>query len=846
MRRINRRPSGMLLKKRFMPRFENGGEVESDKTVSDLLKYLSEYGRSSIGTGLGIDRTPLDVELQGIGRRLSPEESDRLDAEESEKHRKVSVQGLEEYKSQKAHDEKVKAMGRQPIPLIDSGKLDAYGFPFETPIDLDQRYRESGYIRESPKPLRGLRTQGLTEAQRKDAEAKAGVPDAAFESARWGPGTGEVIDTAELIKVAITGEDFYGEERDPLTFGAMTAAGYVIPNVLEKPLKSAWRAIKKFPSKMSTKAFREVPKERQEAILGNLITAHEEVYKQSGVTNGILLPEDLQWMRNVRQLPSLMSGSKLENSVGKDGMIKISEIENLINNKNTSAAERDALQAALKEAKKQEGLTPRGTARLEGGNLDYNDFRRMASFQSSHQFGIKETDQYATYGLNNLDINTHGDNTVGYDWSGWNPRTKLIRTADPELRSTDFHHFGEDAIGHYRTFERPDEDGVRYISEMQSDPMQARGPEGGPKEVTLPGANRLSDDVVKKEMDRASTTITSDKNELDALDNVKTRQDMQDWVTGALGFRRNAPSSSLFRKHYGIAKDHVDEHQFARAISFNRTLDAAPSSRTLTEWRIQGRGNELIEPEVISRVREPLEEKIALTQAYHDGLAGGWRGGPTPKQRSLIKNQDQFLISHILQNEAHTAERLRFPTGDTTGKVQGYGDLKGRISKARGDVAAAEATRSWLRDNPLVDRAFKDHPILKEETVDQIVADWAPIRMDYIHKRWGEGFEAIGDTNSKMRRAVFDWFHAERKLLRRQNHLKGLTGATEQAQLGIMKGYDDLPKALKKHGLEAKKVLDDAGNTWWEVETPAKLGARVGEIRAFKDGGKFRILKKQL
>jgi hypothetical protein len=71
-------------------------------------------------------------------------------------------------------------------------------------------------------------------------------------------------------------------------------------------------------------------------------------------------------------------------------------------------------------------------------------------------------------------------------------------------------------------------------------------------------------------------------------------------------------------------------------------------------------------------------------------------------------------------------------------------------------------------------------------------------------------------------------------------------GASSEAQAAIMKGYDNLPKALKKHGLEAKKVTDHEGNTWWEIDVPAKLGLGVGEIRAFKDGGKFRILKKQL
>jgi type III secretory pathway lipoprotein EscJ len=64
-----------------------------------------------------------------------------------------------------------------------------------------------------------------------------------------------------------------------------------------------------------------------------------------------------------------------------------------------------------------------------------------------------------------------------------------------------------------------------------------------------------------------------------------------------------------------------------------------------------------------------------------------------------------------------------------------------------------------------------------------------------------------------------------------------------------MKGYDNLPKSLKKHGLDATKVTDDAGNTWWEVDVPARLGEGVGEIRAYNKGGqvsnKIRVLKKE-
>ena len=167
------------------------------------------------------------------------------------------------------------------------------------------------------------------------------------------------------------------------------AAGYVIPNALERPLKSAWRAIKKFPG-ISKRQLNELPGERRKEILGNLVTAHDEVYKQSRVTNGMLLAEDATDMKNVRQLPSLMSGSKLENTVGKDGMIDASQIKNLISNKNTSKVESSLLQEVL------------DASTITGGKIDYNEFRRNSSAFTSSQFRMDHTNQYADYGLSNL------------------------------------------------------------------------------------------------------------------------------------------------------------------------------------------------------------------------------------------------------------------------------------------------------------------------------------------------------------------------------------------------------------------------------------------------------------
>lgn len=580
--------------------------------------------------------------------------------------------------------------------------------------------------------------------QEQDRMTAETVDDSMFEMARFLPVIGEGIDAAELAKVAATGEDFYGEEQDPAMFAGLTAAGYLIPNILEKPLKSAWRAVKKFPAKLPKKEFRELPTESREAVLQNLTQAHREVYEsQLGMTK--VTPEGETYRevipRNIRQLPSLMSGSKLENAVGKDGMIQVSQIENLINSKDLSTVEREALQEVM-------GTEAFQSLREMGGGskVDYNKFRDLTSGQTSihNNMYVEVSDDYADYGLRNLgfdelsppeyrlvygrpDFMTVDGQFMSVDIEDYNnmmmdevvemtARNNLIKHNQADLMSKEFGHFGRDVIGHYRTFERPDEKGVLYISELQADPLQARGPAG--------------------------------------------------------------------QKRLGL---NIGE------------------------------------------------------------------GGPTTKQAALIKNQDQFLISHILEQEAKGADKLRFPTGETTSKIQGYGDQTRRISRAKADVELYENISKEARENELVDKAFKEHPMFKDKDEDEIiyildgVVSSRPQGMSVgdskVYSEYEQGFRNLGGDDNATRKAVFDWYDATKKLRSSREHLSRIN-ASEQATQGIMKGYDRLPKALKKHGLDATKVTDDVGNTWWEVDIPARLGEGVGEIRAYKKGGKFRILKK--
>ena len=60
------------------------------------------------------------------------------------------------------------------------------------------------------------------------------------------PIVGEALDVAELSQIARTGKDFYGDEADPTMYAGMTAAGMLVPNIVERPLKALGRGAKRF------------------------------------------------------------------------------------------------------------------------------------------------------------------------------------------------------------------------------------------------------------------------------------------------------------------------------------------------------------------------------------------------------------------------------------------------------------------------------------------------------------------------------------------------------------------------------------------------------------------------
>jgi len=178
-------------------------------------------------------------------------------------------------------------------------------------------------------------------------------------------------------------------------------------------------------------------------------------------------------------------------------------------------------------------------------------------------------------------------------------------------------------------------------------------------------------------------------------------------------------------------------------------------------------------------------------------------------------------------------------------KNRDYGETLDYLGRVRASRTRARASRDLDSDpviqyNKIAVEKF-DNDALKlayKEFKDQAAADGQKLNVD------APGFkQAVQARATSIKTNIHTYSTYIERIKSQKEHLARVNASTQATQ-GIMKGYDRLPKALKKHGLDATKVTDDVGNSWWEVDIPARLGEGVGEIRAYKKGGKFRILKK--
>jgi hypothetical protein len=491
----------------------------------------------------------------------------------------------------------------------------------------------------------------------------------------------------------------------------------------------------------------------------NIIMAHGEVYGGGRERS------------NVSQLPVLMHGSKLEKAIDKNGYISVSQIQQLIDKGQMSQPEAEALQSALETAilnekakvvTEQMGEEAFAVAEespsafferkklldaVDVKKVSWNNLKRLAVRSGSpydivqHPVGERpdgsvRANHYQTMGIDRLYENAEtGSAVYQLDPIYQTAKTTTITTTNPILQNVGRHHFGANALAHYRSFRRPDEPEILYITEVQADPLQAR-PDEFPDElgtgqtkvtrqVGLPGARRYNDpsfrnfqviaaenvdysvgqlqkeflkiyDILKtpgnahrlSAIRTLQNQIYAHSDSFNSFDNAMLDQMMNDpslnkpWYRGGGG----GPSWVDFSQSSGRSQS-TDVNRMVRDIIYKledliSKIDESPSwqkhrsgERPVTDNPDWVKGFEMMEAELAQKLEEAREIFNGVgdnVYFYKQALQEGYNGKLTPLQAKLVKNQDQFVVGKILEAESSGALHIRFPKGETAGRIQGY------------------------------------------------------------------------------------------------------------------------------------------------------------------------------
>jgi hypothetical protein len=199
-------------------------------------------------------------------------------------------------KDAKAIKQAVKSGEIQTDP-IDDYYLDPYGRPIVQMLN------------EAPVEVLGNRDRDLAA----DALNVLGV--AAREGLGLLPVVGETLDAAEVAHAAKYGTDYYGGKVSPELLGGLTAAGYLVPNIIERPLKALGGAVKggyrviknKFPSGLERLAPKAgMNEESVEGVRRNLMSfVDSDEYRDRAMRSYYRMADDHNlWATEANRMPA--------------------------------------------------------------------------------------------------------------------------------------------------------------------------------------------------------------------------------------------------------------------------------------------------------------------------------------------------------------------------------------------------------------------------------------------------------------------------------------------------------------------------------------------------------------
>jgi hypothetical protein len=479
----------------------------------------------------------------------------------------------------------------------------------------------------------------------------------------------------------------------------------------------------------------------------------------------------------------------LENLPGKRTTLTVDEIQQQMRRPEVTKQEKDVLERVL--------------ANAQGGTISAEDLvKRVQAETGNFRLTPADTQDYATYGLENIGRDDSGRPWVGKQPNAFNVRTTIYRS--PMETGAASHFYDEpNYFAHSRSFD--DAQGVPHVVELQSDLVQKAAKELSPEErarleeavTSLQGQKRIYDDVIgsmEPELAYAPSSrrapillgrLVDRQAEIEALnpdaimlleDDIVSRLSEESFSSIPTGLA----TGDLLR---GIADGSIT---LQRDTDYTRVFDAL--SRRMRDLDV-----------LAAEHRAKLDEQVTNREL-----------------QPMFKNWERRVIREELSRAASEGKPVvRFADADTVADVEGWARKRIINPGTAFDSIFSGRTLVGTRAGRAADLQYTGN--VRVDDSGNVTAEAFP--RDVTGQRIGEA-TWVATARSSLSNAVREQFFKKSKELEFPENQ------------GI---YDRYSKEVANYlkSLDAKRVVDEMGHGWWEV--PVKPQQRRTQI--FSMGG---------
>ena len=386
---------------------------------------------------------------------------------------------------------------------------------------------------------------------------------------------------------------------------------------------------------------------------------------------------------------------------------------------------------------------------------------------------------------------------------------KLVATTVPFLGDPEIYgtagvygdHFDYPVHAHMRMFTDPEQPGVLYVSELQSDTYQ----KGLEKSF---GRGQLPDSVIIQEY--ASDEFDVSVQNLEFLKHIlENYDDFRAELISAAGGKENAFNADwwddVLVKVESVSDERAgDAPNVASLLSNTLKNDPNFNVRALRILLRQFAMSNLNAP--VNSTEKQIEDiinehfnKYPFVQPGEKNNLGGFASDLVITIDYMADAVADIVIGEELVDASHK-ERMAF-YDDTVKVVERH-----RKTKDEGVVeGVSSAKNSW--EKQIIRYAVKR----AQENGDKVVR--LPTEKTAADVQWWD----MDDTD--LQEYMSDEFGVDADL--EGPMTQGILEEERQKQAPLRKRYRDLPKTLRAIGLDSRLVRDENGNKWYEVDVPA-------------------------